>query len=650
MANPCIDRTLRRAGILRSAALHLLAAAAMLAPPAVVNAAAAREAQTVVHLLDYVDVDYGGAVQAGRVTSEDEYREMQEFAQQVAERLRGLPDNARKSSLLADAAALQRLVAGKAAPEAVSATARGLRRDVVAAYQLRVAPRTPPPLASAPALYAKHCAGCHGADGRGDGPAGKGLDPAPADFHDAPRMAKRSVYSLYNTITLGVQGTSMAPFALLSEDARWALAFHVANLAVPAERAREGEVLWQAGKEKSAFADLGDVTTFSADEVRARFGEPAARVQDYLRAHPQALRPSPLAYARQKLAESVAAVRGGDRAAARDAAIRAYLEGYELAEAPLANVAPGLMRATEREMLELRAAIERNESTDAYAKRVERVDGLLAAAQEKLAAGELTPGSAFAASVIILLREGLEAILVLAAIIAFVLKTGRRDALAWVHAGWIAALALGGLTWVAATYAVEISGANRELTEGITALVAAAMLLYVGYWLHSKSYADAWTRFIREQVGQALAKRTLWAMAALSFVAVYREIFEIVLFYQTLWIQAGSAGRHAVLGGIAAALLVLSALAFAILKYSVRLPMGPFFGATSALLVVLAVVFTGHGVAALQEAGVLGVNSLDFNPVPLLGIYPSREALVSQLFVLALVAVGLWASRRARTA
>jgi high-affinity iron transporter len=176
------------------------------------------------------------------------------------------------------------------------------------------------------------------------------------------------------------------------------------------------------------------------------------------------------------------------------------------------------------------------------------------------------------------------------------------------------------------------------------------MLLYVGYWLHGKSYAEAWSRFIREQVGQALARRTLWAMAAVSFLAVYREMFEIVLFYETLWAQAGNAGRGAVLGGMAAAAFALGAIAFAIFKYSVRLPLGPFFGATSALLALLAVVFTGHGIAALQEAGVLGVTRLAFDAVTLLGIYPSAEGVGAQLLVLGVVALGYWAARRSALA
>jgi high-affinity iron transporter len=612
------------------------------------GAASAQDAQTILHLLDYIGVDYPEAVADGKVRNADEYAEMQEFTAQVTMRLEALP---RSEALVRDAQALAQLVADKAPPPAVAEASSKLRWAIVEAYKLRLAPRGAPPLKRASALYAKNCAACHGDHGKGDGPAANGLEPAPSNFHDLDRMAQRSAYGLYNTITLGVAGTSMPPFKQLSEDERWALAFHVANLGVPAERVREGEALWKDGRARDVFRDLGPVATLSSQEMVARHGEPAARVQDYLRANPSVLRPAPLAFSRQKLAGSLEAYRAGESAAARNAAIQAYLEGFELVEAPLANVDAALMREIEREMLALRAAIERGEPADDYAARVQRVDDLLAAAEERLGADGLAPAAAFTASFVILLREGLEAILVLAAIIAFVLKSGRREALLWVHAGWIGALGLGLATWVVATYAFEISGANRELTEGVTALAAAAMLLYVGYWLHAKSYAQAWSRFLKETVGRALTRRTLWALAGVAFLAVYREMFEIVLFYQALWAQAGAGGHGAVLGGAAAATLALALVGFAILKYSARLPIGSFFGATSALIALLAVVFTGHGVAALQEAGVFGVTGFAFDPVPLLGIYPSAEALGAQLLAVVLVAIAFFAARpRARVA
>jgi high-affinity iron transporter len=133
-----------------------------------------------------------------------------------------------------------------------------------------------------------------------------------------------------------------------------------------------------------------------------------------------------------------------------------------------------------------------------------------------------------------------------------------------------------------------------------------------------------------------------------SFLAVYREMFEIVLFYQALWIQAGEPGRAPLLGGAIAASALLALIGVALFKYSLRLPIGPFFGAMSALLALLAVVFAGHGVAALQEAGVMHATRLGFDPIPLLGLYPSLETLAIQGLVLVLVALGVWNAQPGR--
>ena len=626
-----------------------MGAALVFAPPSF----AEDVAQRVVHLLDYVGVDYAGAVESGRVKSADEYKEMTEFTAQAQERLKMLPANPAKDALVADAGRLVKLVADKAAPEAVAEAATALRWALIRAYGLQVAPRRTPDVGRGAALYAANCAACHGAEGRGDGPAAKDLDPAPANFHDAARMAERSLYGLYNAITLGVTGTSMAPFAQLGEDGRWALAFHVANLGTAPARRQQGENAWGDGQTRAAFPDLASLTGYSANEIRRRHGAQAELAQTYLRAHPEALetaKPAPIAYARAKLGESLVAYRGGDRTAARDLAITAYLEGFELIENSLDNLDKPLRLEIEREMLAVRSAIADGAAADALKQRIARADALLAAAQTRLEAGELTPAAAFTTSFVILLREGLEAILLLAAIIAFVTKTGRRDALPYVHAGWMIALLAGAATWVAANTLIDISGANRELTEGITALIAAVMLLYVGYWLHGKSQAAAWTAFLRDSVGQALERKTMWAMAGVSFLAVYRELFELVLFYEALWVQAGAAGRSAVLGGIAVAGLLLAAAGWGTFKYSLRLPLGAFFSVMSLLIALLAVIFAGQGVAALQEAGVVSASTLGAVTVRMLGVHPTIETVGAQLLVVALVALGVRAARRQSTA
>ncbi|MEO8733456.1 MAG: FTR1 family protein, partial [Flavobacteriales bacterium] len=429
---------------------------------------------------------------------------------------------------------------------------------------------------------------------------------------------------------------------------RWDLAFYVAGVGNTPELIKRGEVLWEKGDGTDKFTDLRALVTATPLEVHQQYGPDRAAVLAYLIAHPEAiniLAPSPLAVTRAKLQASLDAYRNGDAAAARQLSISAYLEGFELIEAPLDNLDAPLRKETEREMMALRSTIGSNAPMDSVSASIGRINSLLDRAEEILSSDALSSTAAFVSSLLILLREGLEAILVLAAIIALVMKTGRRDALAWIHAGWIAAVVLGILTWIVARTVISISGANREMTEGITALLAAAMLLYVGYWLHNKSNTKAWQRFIREKVDSALGKSTLWTLAGISFLAVYRELFEIILFYETLLSQAGPSGQHAVLGGIGVALLLLAIIGGAILKFSVRLPIGPFFAATAGLLALMAVVFAGNGVAALQEAGVIHATIVRFISIPLLGIHATAQGLALQGIVLALVIAGIVVGR-----
>lgn len=606
--------------------------------------------QTVLHLLDYVAVDYAGAVENGRIKSPDEYAEMREFAGQVRALIGELPANTARAKLLSDAEVLTQRIDAKATVPEVASAATALRWAVVHAYDVPVAPKAAPDLKRGAELYTVQCAACHGAEGWGDGPAGTGLDPRPSDFHDSERMAQRSVYGLYNTITLGVEGTGMASYRQLGEAERWALAFYVANFAGTDETRAKGAALWTAGKGRDNFPDLKNVATLSLNETKERFGDDGVVMQAYLRAHPEALsaaKPAPLEFAVTALDKSLDAYRVGRRKEAAQLAIQAYLEGFELIESSLRNVDAGLMARTEREMMAYRGLLQSGTPIEQAERQANIVRVLLAEAHEKLGSARLSRATTFVSALVILLREGAEAILVVAAILAFLMRTGRPEARRWVHAGWIAALALGGITWAVSSYLVEISGASREITEGVTALVSAAMLLYVGYWLHSKSHSKVWQKFIGAKVTGALFAGTVWTLALISFLAVYREAFETVLFYQALAAQAGPEGHGALVGGLVSASVLLVAVAWAILRASVKLPVGLFFSASGIVLLILAVVFTGQGIAALQEAGKIGADAVTFIAVPMLGIYPTLQTLVAQAAVTVLSVFGLWWAGRA---
>ncbi len=614
---------------------------------AVAAAADAEQAQTIVHMLDYVGVDYPGVVQGGKVINAEEYAEQREFAAQAVILLGTLPAVPEQPMLAQQARELLTRIEDKAPANEISTLVGRLRIGVIQAWTLSVSPQQPPDLRQTGRLFAQHCAMCHGTQGRGDGPLAKGMEPTPSDFHDETRMRQRSLYGLYNTISLGVRGTPMRAFTEFSEADRWALAFFVGGLRADSDLAAKGETLWRQGEGRAAFDSLRALV-IQAPREQAPADSELDAVRAYLTQQPQTLQAatqSPLAFSRTKLNETAQAYAQGNREGAQRLAIAAYLEGFELIESTLNNVDAPLRREIEREMMALRAAIGEGRPSETVTAQTAKVTALLDRADTALSGNNLSPNTAFVSSLLILLREGLEAILVISAIIAFTVKTGRHDASPYIHAGWIGAVALGGITWAVARYALSVSGVSRALTEGITALLAAAMLLYVGWWLHSRSNAQAWNRFIREQINTALGKHTLWAMAGISFLVVYRELFEVILFYETLWSQAGAAAHSAVLGGMAAAVLLLMLIGGMILRYSVRLPIGPFFSVTSILLALMAVIFVGNGVAALQEAGVLETTTVRFFSLPLLGIHPTAQSLVPQVLTLALIAGGLWFSR-----
>ena len=629
----------------RAPRLAALATAALLFLAA--PAALAQDASVVVHLLDYIAVDYGAAVADGKVKSADEYKEMTEFAANVGNGLAALPTAAEKARLVDEGKALGALVAAKAAPDVVAKAAGELRRQVVAAYRVAVGPRRAPDLGRAAALYSEHCSGCHGASGLGDGPLAKGLEPAPANFHDHERHRVRSVHGLYNTLTLGVEGTSMRAFKELSDDDRWTLAYLAANWGATPEQVAKGKAAWDAGTARSAFPDQAAIAGRSPADVEATGGAEAAAVQAYLRTRPALIdqgKPDPVSIARDKLAESVELYRRGSNDAAFQAALSAYLDGFELAEAGLRLVDEDLMRRIESSMIEYRNALKAGAPHAQVESMARALDDALRTAHGRLNEGGLSAWASFLASFVILLREGLEAVLVVVALAAFLRRSGQTHAMPYLHAGWIVALVLGAITWFVATRVIESSGASRELTEGVAALVAAAMLVYVGYWLHDKSHAQAWQGFVMNGA-KSVGTGAAWGLAFMAFLAVYREVFETVLFYETLWAQAPDQSG-AIVAGLAAGLAALGALTWAMLRFSIRLPLGLFFGASGILLAVLAVVLAGNGIAALQEAGVIPITPVAFVTVGWLGIHPNVQALGAQALLAALTVALLFASRR----
>ena len=295
------------------------------------------------------------------------------------------------------------------------------------------------------------------------------------------------------------------------------------------------------------------------------------------------------------------------------------------------------MREIETAMSQYRAQLGRRTPATEVREQAGRINNLFDRAAGVLRDSHTDSTTAFLGSFTILLREGLEALLIVIGMIAFLRKAERREVLPYVHAGWVGALLAGAATWAAATYLIDISGANREVTEGVSALFAAAVLLSVGIWMHQKSLAGRWQQYLHAKMSAVLTRRSAIFLFLLAFVAVYREVFETILFYIAMWSEQASS---AIIAGLVAGSVVLAAVAYWMLRMSKRLPIGQFFSASSILIAVLAVVLVGKGVAALQEAGWIAQALVAAPRIEWLGVYPSWQSLLAQLTVAVVAVIG----------
>lgn len=262
---------------------------------------------------------------------------------------------------------------------------------------------------------------------------------------------------------------------------------------------------------------------------------------------------------------------------------------------------------------------------------------------------------------LVLIREGLEALLVVAAIVAYLVKSDNKRFVKWIYLGVLVGLLGAGLVAVIFVFAFGGSGPIQEIMEGTCALIAMGMLLWTSNWMLNKSSVEAWNRYIRKKTEAAVADaeaaasadnvtlKTVVSLAMLSFLAVFREGAETVIFYESIYTMSRDT-RGMWIGGLTAAVVLVGI--FLLFRFtSVKIPIGPFFLVTSILMSVLVVVFAGGGVHSLIEGDLLPAFYL--NGVPTndwLGLYPYVECLVAQAIaavaVIALFVVGFIKQRK----
>ena len=583
--------------------------------------------------------EYRIGVVDGRVVARAEVEEARLFLEEARRSASGLPSDS-ATNPVATLDSLLALVKRLAPPDTLEARVRALAAGLAHRYgvSLDELPARTPDLAHGEEVYRRNCAGCHGDLGRGDGPMASDLDPAPSNLADWASLRDQSPLDFYRRISIGVVGTAMPAFERrLPPRDRWAAALYASTLRLPPVSGEApSELRSFAATGKMSDAELLDSLGASGDGSGGGLAMLAA-----VRSHQDesSAAGDVLARVSAQVDSAYALARTRDPAAGT-IALDAYMT-FEQVEREVRSKDAGLAAQLEAEFATLRAAASQGAGPELDAAHTRLTAGL-----DRVGAvlGEgLSPVNLFIQSFVILLREGLEAILIVGALMTFLAKMGAADRRRHVNAGVLAAIVASLLTALALETVFHLSPARREALEGLTMVAATAVLFYVSYWLLSKMEVVKWNHFVKSKVHDAVTSGSAIALATAAFLAVYREGFETVLFYKALIISAGpTAGVTPIAGGMLVGALLLVAVYIAVNRFGVRLPLKPFFAVTSAFLYYMAFVFAGAGIAELQEGGFVPMTPVSWAPrIPALGIHPTVETLAAQGVLIALALVAL---------
>ena len=584
--------------------------------------------------------EYGLGVRAGKIVAPSEVEEARLFLAEARRSAALLPPDAARPALRQIDSIIE-MVRAVAPSDSVTARVSSLATSLAQklGVSLDETPVTVPSLARGAQVYQQNCASCHGMLGRGDGPGAAGMDPAPANLSDAATLRTVLPLDYYQRVTIGVTGTAMPAFeSRLSSEDRWAAAAYATLLRLPAPSGDVPPAL-RSFPTTARMSDSALAAALAPDEpVGSSLAmSRVAAVRNYQPGEATGSgNDQVFARVRAEVDSALRLAEAGKHDQASTVAFDAYMT-FEQVEAEVRAKDNALAGELEAIFAELRTRA----AGGATRQELKAIESRLLANLEKAErtqGDQLSAANLFFNSFVILLREGLEAILILGALVTMLAKLGAAHRKRDVHIGAIAAVAASLVTAVVLQTLIRVNTNQQEALEGITMLVAVVMLFYVSYWLLSRMEVAKWNRFVKGKVEDALTSGSALALASVAFLAVYREGFETVLFYKALFVAGGSGpAAMPVLGGILAGAVILLIVYYAISRYGVKIPLKPFFGVTSGFLYYMAFVFAGKGIAELQEGGLVSLTPVEWAPrIPQMGIYQTVETLAAQGILLAL--------------
>lgn len=629
-----------------------------------------RKIKKISDALNLARIEYAESVADGKIISQDEYDETNLFLNQALSKLSEVENSLKNENMdnvnqiRAEINSILVKVEQKASPEImnkeVSATDKNL--SSLAGVSLLELPLSAPSAEKGRTVYEKNCALCHGIKAFGDGPSASTMNPPPANFHSEKIIRETSPYTLYRAIKNGNPGAGMPSWEYqLSQEEKWDVINYIRSITHQSD-SKSADIFNQYVKNKPVYKKINDIT-FTADlsdfdlisilkeeKSLSEFSDnDLYNLVSYIRtnqtnynnvAGTKESSMSKKEYLESRISEikalllnSQKAYQQGNYTEAKNKVTEAYMS-FEPVERELAAKDKDMARKLELDFNNLKGI-------SSVAGNSEKSNTLIIGISEELDNSVITLTeeksnmAIMLQSMFLILREGFEAILIITALIAFVRKSQAGQKLVKnIYIGVGLGIIASFITAVIIEIVLKNTSFSKEVLEGSTVLLAAAVLFYVSHWLISNTQAQKWQKFISSQLKSAMSNSNQMAIVSVGFLSVYREGFETMLFYKALYTSLPNSGNMLGIGFVAgcAALAVMTILFY---KFSVKIPIREFFIVTSIFLYYMVISFVGKGLHEFQEANIISTTSINIPTIDLIGLYPTLETTLAQLFILA---------------
>jgi high-affinity iron transporter len=324
-----------------------------------------------------------------------------------------------------------------------------------------------------------------------------------------------------------------------------------------------------------------------------------------------------------------------------DVAYYRYYEKLGFEKTVMSYISGNRASVVEYQFSSVKKSMTNNSKNSHVYKELKVLISYLREDANKLDGVERSPFISFMSSLMIILREGVEAIIIVAAIIAYLLKLNRKDKLGVIYLGIFLAGIASILMAILLSRITGMSGANQEIIEGVTMLIAVAVLFQVSNWMISHSQEVAISRYIEGKINYSLENEKILPLATAAFLAVFREGAETIIFYRAL-LSDENQFQNMIWLGLFAGGIGLIVIYMAIRYLSFKVPLKPFFNGTSLLLFIMSITFLGNGIKELQEGNIIDITPIKgIKSFSILGIYPTFETMIPQVILL-LISIVLW--------